>query len=65
MIPAGTLEDEAALEAADPGGMLRLVATGAAQLRRSARLAEEAGLAEALHGAWWPQTAATAAGCRC
>lgn len=60
MIPAGTLEDEAALEAADPGGMLRLVATGAAQLRRSARLAEEAGLAEALHGAGRPRAVVVA-----
>ncbi|MEO3786622.1 SIS domain-containing protein [Actinocorallia sp. B10E7] len=60
MIPAGALEDAEALEAGDRGGMLRLVASGAAQLRQSARLAEEAGLAEALRGAGRPRAVVVA-----
>ncbi|GAA0957249.1 SIS domain-containing protein [Actinocorallia libanotica] len=60
MIPAGSLEDAAALEAGDPGGMLRLVASGAAHLRQAARLAEEAGLAEALRGAGRPRSVVVA-----
>lgn len=56
MIPAGSLEDAEALEAGDPGGMLRLVASGAAHLRRAAGEAEEAGLAEALRGAGRPRS---------
>ncbi|WP_106397580.1 SIS domain-containing protein [Actinocorallia populi] len=60
MIPAGSLEDVEALEAGDPGGMLRLVASGAAHLRRSALLAEEAGLAEALRGAGRPRSVVVA-----
>lgn len=60
MIPAGSLEDADALEAGDRGGMLRLVASGAAHLRQSARLAEEAGLAEALRGAGRPRAVVVA-----
>jgi glucose/mannose-6-phosphate isomerase len=39
------LDDAAALEAADPGGMLRAVASSAAQVREAAVLSGEAGLA--------------------
>lgn len=39
------LEDGAAAEAADPGGMLRQVASSAAQVREAQRAAAEAGLA--------------------
>ncbi|GAB2848608.1 SIS domain-containing protein [Actinocorallia aurea] len=56
MTRAGALDDADALEAADRGGMLRLVASGAAQIRQAAVLAEEAGLAEALQGAGRPRT---------
>jgi glucose/mannose-6-phosphate isomerase len=38
------LEDAAAIEAADPGGMLRQVASSAAQIREARRLAVEAGI---------------------
>jgi glucose/mannose-6-phosphate isomerase len=38
------LDDTAAIEAADPGGMLRQVASSAAQIREAARLTAEAGL---------------------
>ena len=38
------LDDPEAIEAADPGGMLRQVASSAAQIRESARLAAEAGV---------------------
>jgi len=38
------LDDVAAIEAADPGGMLRQVASSAAQIREAARLTAEAGL---------------------
>ncbi|WP_141581141.1 SIS domain-containing protein [Actinomadura sp. WMMA1423] len=40
------LEDAEAAEAADPGGMLRQVASSAAQVREARRAAAEAGLAE-------------------
>ncbi|MFD0685327.1 SIS domain-containing protein [Actinomadura fibrosa] len=39
------LEDAAAIEAADPGGMLRQVASSAAQIREAQRAASEAGVA--------------------
>ncbi|MEU6036410.1 bifunctional phosphoglucose/phosphomannose isomerase [Actinomadura sp. NPDC047616] len=42
---AGGLEDPSAIEAADPGGMLRQVASSAAQIREARRLAVEAGVA--------------------
>ncbi|WP_433328830.1 bifunctional phosphoglucose/phosphomannose isomerase [Spirillospora sp. CA-294931] len=38
------LEDVAAIEAADPGGMLRQVASSAAQIREAQRLTAEAGI---------------------
>ncbi|GAA2623532.1 bifunctional phosphoglucose/phosphomannose isomerase [Actinomadura fulvescens] len=38
------LDDPAAIEAADPGGMLRQVASSAAQIREAARAAVEAGI---------------------
>jgi glucose/mannose-6-phosphate isomerase len=38
------LDDGAALEAADPGGMLRVIASGAAQVREAAVYAAEAGV---------------------
>ena len=41
----GVLDDLARLESADPGGMLRAVASGAAQIREAAVLAAEAGVA--------------------
>jgi len=44
MVNDAVLDDVAALEAADPGGMLRAVATGGAQVRESLRLSEEAGV---------------------
>ncbi|MDX6744606.1 SIS domain-containing protein [Actinocorallia sp. A-T 12471] len=52
---AGALDDPAALEAADRGGMLRLVASGAAHVRQAVALTAEAGLAEALQGAGRPR----------
>ncbi|GLZ10328.1 bifunctional glucose-6-phosphate/mannose-6-phosphate isomerase [Actinomadura sp. NBRC 104425] len=42
---ADRLEDPSAIEAADPGGMLRQVASSAAQIREARRLAVEAGAA--------------------
>lgn len=39
------LDDQAALEAADPGGMLPAIASGAGQVREAATLAAEAGVA--------------------
>ncbi|NKZ08348.1 mannose-6-phosphate isomerase, partial [Actinomadura latina] len=39
------LEDAEAVEAADPGGMLRQVASSAAQVREAQRAAAEAGVA--------------------
>ncbi len=46
MTPSGTglLDDAAALEAADPQGMLPAIASGAAQVREAAALSAEAGL---------------------
>ena len=43
--PALDLDDVAALEAGDPAGMLRDIASGAAQVREGAVLAREAGVA--------------------
>ncbi|MFF5258633.1 SIS domain-containing protein [Actinomadura viridis] len=43
-VDAGRLDDPGAIEAADPGGMLRQVASSAAQIREAARLAAEAGV---------------------
>ena len=43
--PEQLLDDAAALEAADPQGMLRAVASGAAQVREAAALCAEAGVA--------------------
>ncbi|HEV2375928.1 MAG TPA: bifunctional phosphoglucose/phosphomannose isomerase [Streptosporangiaceae bacterium] len=53
MTPAvapGRLDDVAALEAADPLGMLRQVASSAAQVRESVQAAAEADLAELIGG---------------
>lgn len=55
MTPSSALDDVSAMEAADPGGMLRQVASGAAQIRSAARLAAEAGLDEAVSGADRPR----------
>ncbi|MQY07134.1 bifunctional phosphoglucose/phosphomannose isomerase [Actinomadura macrotermitis] len=44
-VDVGRLSDAAAIEAADPGGMLRQVASSAAQIREARRLTAEAGLA--------------------
>ncbi|MGI5164978.1 bifunctional phosphoglucose/phosphomannose isomerase [Spirillospora sp. CA-253888] len=44
-VEAGVLDDASAIEAADPGGMLRQVASSAAQIREGLRLAREAGVA--------------------
>jgi glucose/mannose-6-phosphate isomerase len=44
-VDAARLDDPAAIEAADPDGMLRQVASSAAQIRQARRLAEEAGVA--------------------
>ncbi|ROO90000.1 glucose/mannose-6-phosphate isomerase [Actinocorallia herbida] len=52
---AGALDDPDALEAADRGGMLRLAASGAAQMRQAAAMTAEAGLTEALEGAGRPR----------
>ncbi|TDD70814.1 bifunctional phosphoglucose/phosphomannose isomerase [Actinomadura rubrisoli] len=41
----GRLEDAASVEAADPGGMLRQVASSAAQIREAQRAVAEAGIA--------------------
>lgn len=43
--PDDVLDDAGLLEQRDPGGMLRAVASGAAQVREAARLADEAGVA--------------------
>ncbi|WP_067833317.1 SIS domain-containing protein [Actinomadura kijaniata] len=45
-VDEGRLADAAAIEAADPGGMLRQVASSAAQIREAQRLTAEAGIAE-------------------
>ena len=45
MIPEELLDDPEALEAADPAGMLRAVASAAAQVREAATLCVEAGVA--------------------
>lgn len=45
LVDEDRLDDVAALEAADPGGMLRAVASSAAQVREAATLAREAGVA--------------------
>ncbi|MFI6518839.1 bifunctional phosphoglucose/phosphomannose isomerase [Spirillospora sp. NPDC050679] len=44
-VETGVLDDAAAIEAADPGGMLRQVASSAAQIREGLRRAREAGVA--------------------
>ena len=43
--PPDLLDDVAALDARDPGGMLRAIASSGAQVREAALLAEEAGVA--------------------
>ncbi|WP_307190404.1 bifunctional phosphoglucose/phosphomannose isomerase [Actinomadura hibisca] len=45
MVEADVLDDASAIEAADPGGMLRQVASSAAQIREAVRTAREAGVA--------------------
>ena len=42
--PLERLDDVAALDAGDPGGMLRAIASGGAQVREAALLAGEAGV---------------------
>jgi glucose/mannose-6-phosphate isomerase len=44
VLDEGVLDDVAALEAVDAGGMLRAVASGGAQVREAVRFAEEAGV---------------------
>ncbi|MFC9969516.1 bifunctional phosphoglucose/phosphomannose isomerase [Spirillospora sp. NPDC127200] len=44
-VETGVLDDASAIEAADPGGMLRQVASSAAQIREGLRRAREAGVA--------------------
>jgi glucose/mannose-6-phosphate isomerase len=43
-VDSGRLDDPGAIEDADPGGMLRQVASSAAQIREARRLAAEAGI---------------------
>ncbi|GAA3240207.1 SIS domain-containing protein [Actinocorallia longicatena] len=50
------MEDVDALEAADPAGMLRRLAGGAAQIRQAQRLAAEAGIDVALEHAQRPRS---------
>ncbi len=45
VVEADVLDDASAIEAADPGGMLRQVASSAAQIREAVRTAREAGVA--------------------
>ena len=45
LVPDELVDDASRLELADPGGMLRAVASGAAQVRESAVVAREAGVA--------------------